>query len=344
MSERAQARSDAEFDPQRLRAFLAEKLPKLTGEMRLQRIGGGQSNPTYFLSFDNARLVLRKRPQGDLPKSAHDVGREFRIISALSGTAVPVPEPILYCEQPDVVGTPFYLMGRLDGRVFMDQSLEEVPASQRRGYYREMARVLAALHAVDWAATDLAGLARPGRYLERQVERWSRVWESQGDAETARIANWLRANVPTTESLAIVHGDYKFTNVIFDPVQPRIAAVLDWELCAIGDPLADLAHMWSALWNTKPQEYGGLLGLDLPASGLPTAEQFMEDYYAAASSSRRVTPFHLVLAHFRNAGIFRGIGERAAAGIANATDAAQTGRLDRVYIRRALAVVEQQAG
>ena len=343
---RAGARTDVDVDPGALRAYLRTALPDADGELGLERIGGGQSNPTYFVTLGDTRLVLRKKPVGDLAPGAHDVGREHRILRALAGTAVPVPAPVLYEDDPTVLGTPFYLMARLDGRVFLDAGLGEVPVGERRACYEELARVLAALHAVDWRATELAGLARPGSFLARQVERWARAWGPAGDApaEVGRVVGWLRDHLPEDEQLGIVHGDYKLTNVIFEPARPVIAGVLDWELCAIGDPLLDLAHVWSFTWDTAPEEYGGVLGLDLAAEGLPTAEEFVAAYSAASGGSRRLTPFHLCLAAFRNAGIFHGIAQRAAAGSANAADAADVGRLDRVYLARALAVAAAHRG
>lgn len=343
---RAAARTDVDFDPGALRAYLRTALPDADGELQVERIGGGQSNPTYFVTLGTTRLVLRKKPVGELAPGAHDVGREYRILRALAGTAVPVPEPVRYEEDPAVLGTAFYLMSRLDGRVFLDAELRDVPVADRRPHYDELARVLAALHDVDWRATELAGLARPGSFLARQVERWGRAWGPAGEApaEVGRVVGWLREHLPDDEQLGIVHGDYKFTNVVFDPVRPVIAGVLDWELCAIGDPLLDLAHVWSFTWDTTPDEYGGVLGVDLATAGLPTAEEFFAAYYAASGSPRRLTPFHLALGAFRNAGIFHGIAQRAASGSANAADAAEVGRLDRVYLSRALAVVAAHGG
>ncbi|MBV9510823.1 MAG: phosphotransferase family protein [Caulobacteraceae bacterium] len=345
MSERATAKTEFDFDPAALRRWLASNQPNLTGKMDLERVGGGQSNPTYFVTIGSTRMVLRKRPVGELPKSAHDVGREYRILSALQNEAPPTPRPIAFCDTDEVIGTPFYLMERVEGRIFHDAALPEAPKAERRAYYREFARTLAALHAVDWRAGGMAELARPGRFLERQVDRWERAWTgtTATDPNVSRVADWLRRNMPDTDHLGIVHGDYKFTNVIFDPIRPRLAAVLDWELCAIGDPMADVAHCWSALWQTGPDEYGGVMGLDLDGFGLPTAEAFFADYYEAANDGRRMTSFYLALAHFRNAGIFHGIRQRAEAGTANAADAAHTGRLDRVYLERAFAVTEGAA-
>lgn len=343
MSVNAPARAEIDFDPAALQAFLAGAVPEARGALALQRIGGGQSNPTYFVDSDGPRMVLRKRPPGEHARGAHDVAREYRILSALHGTPVPVPPPILYREEPDVVGTPFYLMGCVSGRVFGDSALPDVPKGERRAYYRELARVLAALHAVDVDAVGLGGFRRPERYLVRQLNTWTRQWGelAESDSDVARVVGWLRDHLPEDEASAIVHGDYKVNNVIFAPDGPGLAAVVDWELCTVGDPLVDLAHMWAFTWETTLDEYGGMMGEDLAALGLPTAEEFFEDYYTFAASDRRLTPFHLVLAHFRNAGIFHGIAQRAAAGSANAGNAAEKGKLDRVYIARALAVIDR---
>jgi aminoglycoside phosphotransferase (APT) family kinase protein len=346
MSDTAIARNELDFDPAALEPWLRETLPDARGPMRVQRIGGGQSNPTYFVHFDTLKLVLRKRPPGELPKSTHDMGREYRILRALHGTAVPVPQPVLYREQSDIVGTPFYLMRQVDGRVFHDSRLPEVPRAERRAYYRELVRVLAALHTLDWRSTGLASFARPGRYLVRQVERWAKAWgpAALDDPQVSRVVRWLGANIPESEDQAIVHGDYKMNNALFHPAQPELLAIFDWELCAIGDPLSDLAHAWSFTWGTAPEDYGGLQGTDLEAAGLPSPEEFFAEYYAVSGTPRRVTPFHLALAHFRTAGIFHGIAERAASGSANAANAEQKGRLDRVYVARALEIARRHGG
>ena len=335
------AAAGLDFEPARLRAFLRTELPDLRGEMAVERIGGGQSNPTYFISFDNRRLVLRKRPADDLPKSAHDVGREYRLMRALHPTPVPVPEPILFHEAPDVVGTSFYLMGRVEGRIFHQSGMPGLEPDARRALYRAYAQGMAALHAVDWRAAGLESMARPGSFLARQVDRWSRAFESN-DTEVTEIAAWLRVRQPSQERVALVHGDFKFNNLMFHAEWPELAAVLDWELATVGDPLTDVATGWAFLWETTPDEYGGIRGLDTHALGIPAAEDYLEDYYAAAGTPERLQPFHKVLALLRNAGIFRGIAERADAGVAAAVDAAEVGKLDRVYIRRALSIVRAE--
>jgi aminoglycoside phosphotransferase (APT) family kinase protein len=342
MNVNAPAKAEIDFEPAKLAAFLADALPDAGGPLSLDRIGGGQSNPTYFVDAGGRRMVLRKPPPGQHARGAHDVGREWRIISALHPTAVPVPEPILFHAEPDVLGTPFYLMGRLDGRVFDDAALPEAPKEQRRDHYRAFARTLADLHAVDVDAVGLGGFRRPERFLVRQVNIWSAQWGAlaESDPDVARVVAWLRAHMPESEESCVVHGDYKINNVIFAPDGPGLLGVLDWELCTVGDPLVDLAHVWAFQWQTTLEEYGGLMGRDLDAMGIPSAEEFFGYYYEHAPASRRVTPFHLALAQFRNASIFHGIAQRAAAGSANAGNAEEKGKLDRVYLARAIEVID----
>jgi len=334
--------ASTDFDPTRLRAFLRTAAPELSGPMRVERVGGGQSNPTYFLTLGRDEVVLRKRPNGELPRSAHDVIREHRIIAALAASAVPVPRALLGCSDGSVIGTPFYLMERLHGRIFHDARLPDVAPAERRAYYLEHARCLATLHRVDPGDVSLADLARPGNFIARQVDRWARAWDRHDRrAEAESVGFWLRERLPADQRRVLVHGDFNFTNVVFDPIAPRIVGVLDWELAAIGDPLLDLGHVWSALWATSPEEYGGLLGSDLAGSGLPDADEYIAAYFGAVGWHQAQDPiglpvFYRVLALLRNAGIFIGIAERAAAGTAAAAGAAGQAKTAEVYLDRAV--------
>jgi aminoglycoside phosphotransferase (APT) family kinase protein len=337
---RAQAADNVDFDGGRLRAFLDEALPGGRLDIELERIGGGQSNPTYFVTRGGARLVLRKQPSIVLIKSAHDMAREFRFLKALHGTLVPVPEPVLYVDDPSVIGTPFYLMGRVEGRVHEDAEMTTVDRSRRRSLYVQHARLMAALHRLDPAELGLSDLARPGSFLERQVRRWCDVWADDRREDIAALRDFLTRSRPEAESRSLIHGDLKFNNVIVDTPGERIAAVVDWELAAVGDPLLDVAHMWAATWATTPQEYGGILGIDLDAAGLPPIEEYEGEYMAAGGTPGALTPFYRALALLRYSGIFRGVGQRAVAGVATSADAAEHGALADVYVDRALAVID----
>ena len=256
-----------EFDPARLEAFLRSALPgRAAGAMALERISGGQSNPTFFLSFPEAgtRLVMRKKPPGPLLPSAHAVDREYRILKALAGSQVPVPPVLLFHAEDDIVGTPFYLMERLDGRVFHDAALPGVVPAERRQMYFAMAETLAALHRFDWQAAGLADYGKPGNYYARQLARWGRQWRETRTREIPeidRLIDWLTAHLDESAETTIVHGDFRLGNLMFHPVEPRVVAVLDWELSTLGHPLSDAA--FSCLpWHSTAQMYAGIVGLD----------------------------------------------------------------------------------
>ena len=332
------------FDEQRLEAFLKEALPELSGPMEIKGVDGGQSNPTFFVTFGARRLVLRKRPPGPLLPSAHAVDREYRVLSALQGSAVPVPPVLLFHADETLIGTAFYVMERVEGRIFHDSRLAGAPQEERRAMYRSAAKVLAAIHAIDIAAAGLSTFGKSGSYYARQIARWTRQWElskTREMAEIERLIDWLPRNLPDDERTTLVHGDFRIGNLIFHPTEPRVVAVLDWELSTLGHPLADLAHSCVYTWMLEPHQYGGIMGVDLAHEGLPTMEGFIGDYLTAAEEGGRPGVFELVLALFRNAVIFEGIAARAREGNASSSNAAEVGALAPVFARRAVALIER---
>jgi aminoglycoside phosphotransferase (APT) family kinase protein len=334
-------RDGLEFEPKTLDAYLRRALPDLEGNLRLERVPGGQSNPTYFADVGERRLVLRKQPAGDLLPSAHAVDREYRVMTALARTDVPVPRTILFCEDRAIVGTPFYLMERVEGRVFGDCALPGVAPDERRRMYLSLAGTLAALHNVDPAEIGLADYGKAGNYFARQIARWTRQWELSRTGDNADIEHliaWLPRHIPESEETAITHGDYRIGNVIFHPHEPRVVAVLDWELSTLGHPLADLAHSCIA-WHSRPEEYGGLLGLDRAGLGIPDEADYANAYYRASRHGLRMTDFHLAFALFRFAVIFEGIAARAKAGTAAAANASEVAHLSRNFARRAIEAI-----
>ena len=324
-----------------LESYLRQHIPGLEVPMRMERISGGQSNPTYFVTFDNRRLVVRKQPPGKLLPSAHAVDREYRIISALAGTKVPVPPSILFCSDPGHIGTPFYVMERVEGRIFHDCTLPGIAKEESREMYRAMAATLATFHNVDYAAKGLGDYGKSGNYFARQISRWSKQWElsrTRDDVNVEKLIAWLPAHIPDDDRTSLVHGDYRIGNLMFHPTGSRVVAVLDWELSTLGHPLADVAHTAIA-WLTASDEYGGLIGVDVAALGIPSLDEYIADYNAAAGTPIALTNFHKAFALFRWTCIFEGIAARAKAGNAAADNASQAGQLAAIFARRAAALI-----
>jgi aminoglycoside phosphotransferase (APT) family kinase protein len=333
-----------DFNERAFRAFLDAQFGE-AADYHLERIAGGQSNPTYFVTHAGRRMVLRKQPNGPLLKGAHAIDREYRVLAALHPAGVPVPRPVLMHETPDILGTPFYLMERVEGRVFADGALPEVPTSERHALWMGLADALGQLHRVRPDEVGLADFGRPGSYFERQLSRWSRQWqESTSDPipELDQLGAWLAENLPPDDgAVSIAHGDYRIGNVIFHPTEPHVVAILDWELSTLGHPLADVGFCAMA-WHTSPDEYGGILGLDLAALGLPGEAEFLARYAAANPSAAATLPFHKAFALFRFAVIFVGIADRAKQGNASGADAARVAPLARRFAVRGLEVIAGQ--
>ena len=332
-----------DFDLGRLVSYLGEVLPDLTGGLRfVEKIGGGQSNPTFRLSFADRNVVLRKQPAGELLPSAHAVDREYRVQKALAATDVPVPEMVHLCEDREVIGTLFYVMEALDGRVFHDSLLPGMPPEERSAIYASMNQTLAKLHKVDWQAVGLEGFGKPGNYFERQIARWMRQWEASKTKEIAaidRLIAWLPEHLDRSDETTIVHGDYRLGNLMFHPEKPEVIAILDWELSTLGHPLADLAFN-GMLWHATPDMYVGIAGHDLDALGIPPLDDYVRRYCRTVGRSDGIGVFHLAFSMFRFAVIFEGIAKRAELGNASADNAEEIGRLSEAYARLAWSLVE----
>lgn len=329
MSDLVEVLAEHRFDEAALVRYLAAHLPGI-GDMRVRQFQGGQSNPTFLLETALGRLVLRKKPPGVLLPSAHQVEREYRIIAALRGSAVPVPEALHLCEDAAIIGTPFFVMRHVEGRIFPQPDLAAAPRAERRALVLSAAETLAALHRVDWRAAGLEGFGRPESYLARQIDRWSRQYRASdaGDAAMDALIGWLEANIPAESRVAIAHGDYRLGNLIFAPDAPRVAAVLDWELSTLGDPLGDLAYC--CLCYHLPHDVPGvkgLAGLDLATEGLPDEAEFVAHYgrHAGLAAIEGWT-FYRAFALFRLAAILFGVNARARQGNAANANAATAGR------------------
>lgn len=289
---------------------------------------GGQSNPTYRLSVGHDELVLRKKPGGDLLPSAHAVDREYRVMKALAASEVPVPEMLLYCDDASVIGTPFYVMRFLEGRVLFDQTIPEASVADRRAIYRDINRVIAALHQIDPAAVGLSDYGRAGNYFGRQINRWSRQYqENHTDRLDAleKLIEWLPGRIPAGDEVSIVHGDFRLDNVMLHPTEPRAIAVLDWELSTLGHPLADFSYHCMS-WHIPPSLWRGIGGLDLAALGIPSEAEHLDQYVQATglTQAQEHWDFYLAYNFFRMSSILYGIGQRARQGTAAAADALET--------------------
>lgn len=334
----APASTQHHLDVDALDDYLRRNVEGYRGPLAVKPLTGGQSNPTFLLSAGSARYVLRKRPAGDLLPSAHAVDREHRVMTALRDTGVPVPRMLCLCEDPSVLGTAFFVMSHVEGRMWWDARLPGFDARGRADIYEEMNRVIAALHLVDPGAVGLADYGRTGGYVARQITRWSRQYlasETQPLESMHRLIEWLPRHVPPESGTRIVHGDFRLDNLIFHPTQPRVLAVLDWELSTLGDPLVDFAYHMLA-WHMRAQDFRGMAGEDLEALGIPSAEEYMRRYCERVG--RDAIPhddweFYIVFNLFRLAAIFQGIAKRAQDGTAAGADARETGQ-------RALATAE----
>ncbi len=338
------------FDEARLAGYLHAHMPALaSGAIAVAQFKGGQSNPTFMLTAaDGQRYVMRRKPPGVLLPSAHAVDREFRIISALAHTDVPVARTHVLCEDPAVIGTAFYIMDCVDGRVLWDPTLPGMAPAERRAYYDELNRVIAALHRVDPLAIGLAGYGKPDAYLARQVKRWTqqyRAAETETIPAMESLIDWLPQHLPAEGPVGIVHGDYRLDNVMFHPSEPRILAVLDWELSTLGDPMVDFAYHCMVWHMTNGPTSRGLAGADLAALGIPGEAAYLQTYLQrTGQAGRQISAddwgYYIVFNMFRLAGILQGILGRALQGNASNPAALESGKRARPLADQAWALAQ----
>jgi aminoglycoside phosphotransferase (APT) family kinase protein len=317
------------FEVANLERYFAAHAPEIKGPIEVQQFKGGQSNPTYLLKASGKKYVLRRKPPGNLLPSAHAVDREYRIMHALRNTDVPVPRMLCLCEDASVIGTPFYVMECVEGRVLWDPDLPGMTPAERHAHYCELNRAIAALHKVSIGEVGLNDFGKPGNYVERQIGRWIKQYRL---AETERIEamenliEWLPKNIPQNTESSLTHGDYRFDNVIFHPTEPKILAVIDWELSTIGDPIADFVYhcMKYRMPGGQIAEMSDARKVEL---GIPTLDEYCKIY--CEFTGRAAVPnfdFYMAFGMFRLTGILQGIVKRALDGNASSANALESGK------------------
>lgn len=335
-----------QIDVDALATWLAAQVPGFEGPLTLEQFKGGQSNPTYKLITPSRTYVMRAKPgpAARLLPSAHAIEREFRVLKALAGTDVPVGEVICLCQDESVIGRAFYIMAFVEGRVLWEQSLPGLAPTERARIYDEMNRVISALHQVDYQAIGLGDFGKPGNYFARQIGRWSKQYlasETEPIAEMNRLIDWLPAHVPAGDETSIVHGDFRLDNMIFSRDEPKVVAVLDWELSTLGHPLADFSYHCMG-YHIPPDQFRGIAGLDLGALGIPDEAEYAARYCRRTGRDRiEHWDFYLAYNCFRLAAILQGIMRRVVDGTAASAEAEQAGKRARPLAKLAWQFAER---
>lgn len=335
------------FDETALTNYLGRFLPDFNGPMSVSQFKGGQSNPTYHLGIGDKEYVLRKKPPGKLLPSAHAVDREYRVLEALKDTDVPVPRVLHFCEREEVIGTPFYVMEFLSGRILRNPLLPALKPAERSAIYSAMNDTLARLHKLDWKAAGLEGYGKPDNYIARQVALWSRQYEASktGDAPAMdRLMKWLPENIPNDQSISVVHGDYRLENLMFDEHEPKVIAVLDWELSTLGHPLSDLAFNCMTYYLPSDNAIArGFLGSQIEALGLPSQEDYVAAYCnRTGRDDIDDWSFYMAFSLFRTAAIQQGVYARALKGNASSEIAHLFGKLYAFVAEQGCALMNDQ--
>jgi aminoglycoside phosphotransferase (APT) family kinase protein len=320
------------LDLSKLSDWMKKNVCDFSGPLSAEKFAGGQSNPTFKLSAGDRKFVLRRKPPGQLLASAHAVDREFRVIAALQDTDVPVPGAVALCKEDEIIGSMFYLMEYLEGRVFWDPVLPELTNDERSAVYDDMNRVLAAMHSINVADVGLGDYGRPGNYFERQVGRWTKQYrasETQTVPAMEELMAWLPENMPAEDDrVALVHGDYRLDNVMFHPTEPKIIAVLDWELSTLGNPIADLAYQVMAWQLPRDAGITGLAGIDRKPLAIPEDSSYVTSYCERTGRDEiKHWNFYLAFCFFRLAAIVQGVKKRALDGTASSAEAESRGNL-----------------
>lgn len=316
------------LDLARLQPYLETNIEGFKGPISVEKFSGGQSNPTFKLNAQSGIYVLRRQPPGKLLKSAHAVDREYRVLKALAGTDVPAAKVHHLCEDTSVIGSMFYLMEYLEGRIYWDASLPEVDKADRTAIYDDMNRVLATLHSIDIDAAGLSDYGKPGNYFQRQFDRWNsqyRASEIEQIEPMEQLIRWLGANLPDDDGrIALVHGDYRLDNFMLHPTEPKAIAVLDWELSTLGHPFADLAYLCMQMRLPSLGAVKGLRGKDTQALGIPSEQEYIETYCQRMGIEKIENfSFYIAFSFFRLAAIIQGVAKRAQDGNASNEHAAE---------------------
>lgn len=323
------------FDVAALETYLREHVPGFSGPIEAEQFKGGQSNPTFKLRAGDKFYVMRTKPgpAAKLLASAHAIDREFRVMDALNMSGFPAPKQYTLCTDESIIGRAFYIMEFVEGRVLWDQSLPGMSPEDRAKHYDELNRVISQLHTTDYASIGLADYGKPGNYFARQIDRWTKQYkasETESIPAMDALMDWLPQHIPPGDDTSIVHGDYRLDNLIFHPSEPRILAVLDWELSTLGHPLADFSYHCMS-WHVQPGQFRGIAGLDLKALGIPSEEEYIARYCDRTGKSIRKEDFQFYLAYnlFRMAGILQGIMKRYVDGTASSEQALKAGKAAR---------------